>query len=160
MEHVQWSRERHSVVVALAGTRRKTISESSDTSSVGGGALDNTCGSPSYVDMDPNVTNRSPSPFSPQTRFSHSENSDQNLSFGNSTQMVYDIDGKFHYSYYESKPILYDIDGTHRYKYYTANKPTPYTEAAPHHEKRPWIYDPVDGRITCLTAKDLKGVNH
>lgn len=59
----------------------------------------------------------------------------RNLSFGISENMVYDIDGKFPYTYYESKPVLYDLDGVHRYKHFQAFKPTPYTEAAPHHEK-------------------------
>jgi len=130
-----------------SGNRRKTYSESSESSSVGDGPLDlsstSTC-----VDKDPNSINSSQSPFK--------INESENLSFGNSNQVVYDVDGKFPYTYYESKPILYDIDGTHRYKYYKAFKPTPYTEGAPHHEKRPWIYDPADGMVKCLTAKDLK----
>jgi hypothetical protein len=81
----------------------------------------------------------------------------ENLSFGNTSQMVYDIDGKFPFSYYESKPTFYDIDGIHRYKHYRAYKPTPYTDCAPHHEKRPWIYDPAEGMIMCFTAKDIQG---
>ena len=40
----------------------------------------------------------------------------QNLSFGQSDKVVYDIDGKFPYTYYESKPTFYDVDGVHRYK--------------------------------------------
>ena len=54
--------------------------------------------------------------FSTHSRLSDSQYDGQNLSFGNSNQVVYDIDGKFPYTYYENKPILYDIDGKHRYK--------------------------------------------
>jgi len=132
-------------------TRRKTYSESSETSSVGDGPLDLSSAS-SSVDRDPKSIISSQSPFNSHSRISESEN----LSFGNSNQVVYDVDGKFPYTYYESKPTLYDIDGTHRYKYYKAFKPTPYTEGAPHHENRPWIYDPAEGMVKCLTAKDLK----
>ena len=46
------------------------------------------------------------------------------------------------------------------YRYYKANKPTPYTEGAPHHEKRPWIYDPADGLVMCLTARDVRSKNN
>jgi len=132
-----------------SGTRRKTISESSDASS---------------VDMDPSSICQSPTssmlPSNTHSRLSDSQYNGQNLSFGNSNQVVYDIDGKFPYTYYENKPTLYDIDGTHRYKYYKANKPTPYTEGAPHHEKRPWIYDPADGLVMCLTARDVRSKNN
>lgn len=78
----------------------------------------------------------SASPININTKFEVSKGRERNLSFGNSSQVVYDIDGKFPYSYYESKPTLYDIDGLHRYKYYQAFKPTPYTGSAPHHEKQ------------------------
>ena len=54
--------------------------------------------------------------YSTHSRLSDSQYNGQNLSFGNSDQVVYDIDGKFPYTYYENKPTLYDIDGTHRYK--------------------------------------------
>ena len=54
--------------------------------------------------------------FSKDKGHDTSANRQENLSFGNSSQVVYDIDGKFPFSYYESKPTLYDIDGIHRYK--------------------------------------------
>jgi len=78
----------------------------------------------------------------------------ENLSFGTSDQMVYDIDGKFPYSVYESKPTFYDVDGIHRYKHFKAFKPTPYTSGAPHHESRPVCYD-LDGKVTCFTVRDI-----
>jgi len=69
--------------------------------------------------------------------------------------MVYDIDGKFPYTYYESKPTFYDIDGVHRYKHYKPFSPTPYTSGAPHHESRPVLYD-IDGKVTCYTMRDVQ----
>ena len=47
----------------------------------------------------------------------------------------------------------------HTFRYFKAFKATPYTEGAPHHEKRPWIYDPVDGKVMCLTARDIQNQN-
>jgi len=122
-----------------AASRRKTFSESSETSSIGEGM--EAAGSASNIGSSSRISEP------PEQK---------NLTFGNSNQVVYDIDGKFPYTYYENKPTLYDVDGAHRYKYFKAFKATPYTEAAPHHEKRPWIYDPADGRVMCLTAKDLQ----
>jgi len=81
----------------------------------------------------------------------------QNLSFGQSDKVVYDIDGKFPYTYYESKPTFYDVDGVHRYKFYKPFQPTPYTSGAPHHETRPVLYD-IDGKVTCYTMRDVQ--NH
>ena len=48
-------------------------------------------------------------------------NNRDNLTMGSSPptdggNYIYDIDGKFAYSYYEKKPELYDLDGKHRYK--------------------------------------------
>jgi hypothetical protein len=131
------------------------MSESSDASSIDTDPL-GLSPSTSNVESDYKEVNHSSSPYTMEARLSGSDKQGKNLSFGNSSQVVYDIDGKFPYSYYESKPTLYDIDGIHRYKHYGAYKPTPYTDCAPHHEKRPWIYDPAEGMIMCLTAKDLK----
>jgi len=130
-----------------AASRRKTFSESSDAPSLGEG-------------MEPAGSSTSITGSNSRLSSVSSEPSDQkNLTFGNSNQVVYDIDGKFPYTYYENKPTLYDIDGAHRYKYFKAFKATPYTEGAPHHEKRPWIYDPVDGKVMCLTARDIQNQN-
>jgi len=79
----------------------------------------------------------------------------ENLTFGHSDKIVYDIDGKFPYSVYESKPVFYDVDGVHRYKHYKPFKPTPYTSGAPHHETRPVLYD-IDGKVTCYTMRDVQ----
>ena len=47
-------------------------------------------------------------------------NQNQTLTVGSAPtdgkNYLYDIDGKFAYSYYEKKPELYDIDGKHKYK--------------------------------------------
>ena len=50
--------------------------------------------------------------------------------------------------------VISSVD--YNFRYFKAFKATPYTEAAPHHEKRPWIYDPADGRVMCLTARDMQ----
>jgi len=137
-----WSITGNLVPFPKAASRRKTFSESSETQSFSEGM--EPAGSSTSIGSNPRL----------------SETTEQkNLTFGNSNQVVYDIDGKFPYTYYENKPTLYDIDGAHRYKYFKAFKATPYTEAAPHHEKRPWIYDPADGRVMCLTARDMQKQN-
>merc|ERR1711962_517373 len=91
-----------------AASRRKTFSESSDAPSLGEG-------------MEPAGSSTSITGSNSRLSSVSSEPSDQkNLTFGNSNQVVYDIDGKFPYTYYENKPTLYDIDGAHRYKYFKA----------------------------------------
>lgn len=43
---------------------------------------------------------------------------------------LYDIDGKFAYSYYDHQRELYDIDGKHKYKYFNQMRRLPTASAA------------------------------
>lgn len=173
-----WSRDILWPARTSASRRQRGISESSDTSSTisgqevtihsrtkstsvlpsplvrhssgggGSGRRHNSGGSACIVESVKEVV---PPPASPADPTPVGQ---ENLSFGASDQVVYDIDGKFPYSVYESKPTFYDIDGIHRYKHFKAFKPTPYTSGAPHHEKRPVCYD-LDGKVTCFTVRDI-----
>lgn len=130
-----WNAWKLALIKGGGHRRQKTVSESSDTSNTSGGVelnaiLESIKARKHQQGQDPDQV----PPASPlllrtksevQTRSRHrSESKDsqggeglnKNLSFGNSDQVLYDIDGKFPYSYHETKPTFYDIDGIHRYK--------------------------------------------